>query len=46
MRNSMNSNVCMLYDKMALIHLVKTRAASRAGIRHLCEHFTPKTFYL
>ncbi|EGM9436711.1 DUF1076 domain-containing protein, partial [Escherichia coli] len=27
MRNSMNSNVCMLYDKMALIHLVKTRAA-------------------
>ncbi|EEQ6801398.1 DUF1076 domain-containing protein [Escherichia coli] len=27
MRNSMNSNVCMLYDKTALIHLVKTRAA-------------------
>ncbi|EKK0890419.1 DUF1076 domain-containing protein, partial [Escherichia coli] len=27
MRNSMNSNVCMLYDKMALIYLVKTRAA-------------------
>ncbi|EJM0810153.1 T3SS effector NleG family protein [Escherichia albertii] len=27
MRNSMNSNVCMLYDKTALIHLVNTRAA-------------------
>ncbi|EMC9155072.1 T3SS effector NleG family protein, partial [Shigella sonnei] len=27
MRNSMNSNVCMLYDKMSLIYLVKTRAA-------------------